>query len=217
MFKVTLTFDNGPDEETTPFVLDILERHGAKAYFFVLGRNLAVPALRRLAERAARAGHRIGNHTYSHTIPFGELARAGDAVDEIRRTQALIGPLAGETKLFRPFGKGGQIGRHLLNRPALDHLCTEGYTMALWTCVPGDWKDPDGWPLPAIEGCTGAPESVVVLHDQPNGAMAHLDSFLTAIADAGGEFVLDLPSLVTPIRNGLAQADVAAMMPLEAA
>lgn len=217
MFEVTLTFDNGPDAQTTPSVLDSLERHGVHAYFFVLGRNLADPALRRLAERAAQAGHRIANHTYSHTIPFGELSRAEDAVDEIRRTEALIGPLAGQPKLFRPFGKGGQIGPHLLNRAALDHLRTEKYTMALWTSVPGDWKDPEGWMDKAVSDCTGAKQSVVVLHDLPTGAMAHLDRFLTTIADAGGTFVLDLPAAVTPIRNGIAHGDIAGMMPRDAA
>lgn len=61
---VFLTFDDGPIPEATPFILDTLERFGAKATFFMVGDNAQkYPHL--LAEVKAR-GHRIGNHTYNH-------------------------------------------------------------------------------------------------------------------------------------------------------
>ena len=61
---VYLTFDDGPIPEATPFILDTLERFGAKATFFMVGDNAQkYPHL--LAEVKAR-GHRIGNHTYDH-------------------------------------------------------------------------------------------------------------------------------------------------------
>ena len=61
---VYLTFDDGPIPEATPFILDTLERFGAKATFFMVGDNAQkYPHL--LAEVKAR-GHRIGNHTYNH-------------------------------------------------------------------------------------------------------------------------------------------------------
>ena len=65
---VYLTFDDGPISEATPFILDTLERYGAKATFFMVGENARkYPHL--LAEVKAR-GHRIGNHTNNHIGGF---------------------------------------------------------------------------------------------------------------------------------------------------
>ena len=65
---VYLTFDDGPIPEATPFILDTLERCGAKATFFMVGENARkYPHL--LAEVKAR-GHRIGNHTNNHIGGF---------------------------------------------------------------------------------------------------------------------------------------------------
>jgi len=62
--EVWLTLDDGPDPATTPAVLDLLARHGARATFFLIGRNVArFPALARQIERA---GHTVGNHTFHH-------------------------------------------------------------------------------------------------------------------------------------------------------
>ena len=65
---VYLTFDDGPIPEATPFILDTLERYGAKATFVMVGENARkYPHL--LAEVKAR-GHRIGNHTNNHIGGF---------------------------------------------------------------------------------------------------------------------------------------------------
>ena len=65
---VYLTFDDGPIPEATPFILDTLERYGAKATFFMVGENARkYPHL--LSEVKAR-GHRIGNHTNNHIGGF---------------------------------------------------------------------------------------------------------------------------------------------------
>ncbi len=61
---MAITFDDGPNPTVTPRVLKLLERHNAKATFFLIGRHVrAFPALaREIAER----GHAIGNHTETH-------------------------------------------------------------------------------------------------------------------------------------------------------
>src|SRR5215471_1694251 len=105
MTTITLTFDNGPDPEVTPQVLETLARHGLLATFFVVGEKLR--DRRGLAERAHRAGHWIGNHTYNHIVPLGLSTAPGRAVAEITRTEALIGELAHPRRFFRPFGGGG--------------------------------------------------------------------------------------------------------------
>ena len=57
MFDLTLTFDNGPDPETTPFVLDVLARRSLRTTFFVVGHKLSTLEGRRLARRAHEEGH----------------------------------------------------------------------------------------------------------------------------------------------------------------
>jgi peptidoglycan/xylan/chitin deacetylase (PgdA/CDA1 family) len=206
--RITLTFDNGPTAEATPTVLDTLAQHGAHAVFFVVGRRIEDPALRDLAARAKAEGHLIGNHTYSHARQFGDMAAPADSIDEIDRTQALLGDLAGPERLFRPYGRGGTLDHRLLNRVAVDHLRAGKFTMALWTCVPRDWEDPDGWPDRALAECAASPWPVVVLHDLPTGAMAHLDQFLGALRDQGAELRTDFPADSTPMLRGRLIGDI---------
>src|SRR5476651_2714423 len=127
--RITLTFDNGPTAETTPFVLDTLKRRAACAVFFVLGRRIRNPALRELAARAKGEGHVVGNHTYSHARQFGDMETPSDAVSEIVDTQTMLGDLSGPERLFRPYGRGGTLDRRLLNAAAIDHLKAEAFTM----------------------------------------------------------------------------------------
>src|SRR5260370_33138975 len=71
MSTVALSFDNGPDPEVTPLVLNVLARRDVKASFFVLGKTLASRERMKLAERAAAEGNRIGNHSCTHRVPPG--------------------------------------------------------------------------------------------------------------------------------------------------
>src|SRR3546814_5868425 len=61
---VALTFDDGPDPVFTPLLLEILAKHGARATFFMIGRQAANH--REMVEEVARSGQAIGNQTYSH-------------------------------------------------------------------------------------------------------------------------------------------------------
>lgn len=209
--RVTLTFDNGPTPEATPGVLETLRRRGTAAVFFVLGRHIADPRRRALAASARDDGHLIGNHTYFHRTQFGDMTAPEDAVAEVARTQALLGELAGGERLFRPSGGGGVINDRLLNRAAVEHLEAQRYTLALWSSVPRDWEDPDGWVERALADCHAKPWSVVVLHDLPTGAMNHLDRFLAALVDLGAEFRQDFPIEATPILRGRRVGDIASL------
>jgi len=209
MFKLTLTFDNGPEPEVTPRVLEVLERNGIAATFFVLGSKLALPGRRALAEQARAAGHWIGNHTYSHGTSLGESADAQAVEKEITRTQELIGGLAHAPKLFRPNGGGGKLGPHLLSPRARDYLVREQYSVVLWNAIPEDWKDAEGWVARGLAQCQTQPWSLMVLHDLPSGAMAHLQHFIDAARDAGGEFVQEFPPDCVPLVSGVAQPALA--------
>lgn len=66
--SVYLTFDDGPIPESTPFILETLERYNVKATFFMVGDN--VRKYPELYRRIVEAGHRVGNHTFNHIGGF---------------------------------------------------------------------------------------------------------------------------------------------------
>lgn len=201
--EICLTFDNGPEPDATPGVLDVLGRRRIPATFYVIGDKLRDPARRALAERARAEGHAVGNHTLTHGTPLGRRGGA-EAVREIAEADLLLGDLAGRARLFRPNGGGGTLGPHLLNRSAAAHLMVGGHTVVLWKAIPRDWDDPNGWPdraLAQADGAAGAPV-LMVLHDLPTGAMRHLDRVLGALLDRGARFVAEPPGACVPIRAG---------------
>jgi peptidoglycan-N-acetylglucosamine deacetylase len=208
MTIITTSFDNGPDPEVTPQVLDTLRRHDIKSTFFLVGNKLR--DRRYLAQRAHSEGHWIGNHTYNHMVPLGSSAERGIAVREIARTQDLIGDLAHERRLFRPIGGGGggQLDQRLLNREALGHLLAGQYTCVLWNVVPEDWVYPKGWVERALRLCFAEEHALIVLHDLPTGAMSALDRFLAAAKDHGAVFRQDFPKTCVPIEQGQITGDV---------
>ncbi len=202
MFDLTLTFDNGPEPDVTPLVLDILGERGIKATFFVIGEKLGDPTRRRLAVRAHDEGHWIGNHTYTHSVPLGQQPDADTAQREIGRTQAAIGELAHPSRWFRPFGGGGNLDDRLLKPSVVDHLARNKHSCVLWNAIPRDWDDPDGWVDRALDQCRVQPWTLLVLHDLPTGAMAHLDHFLDCAEASGARFRQDFPPSCVPLRNG---------------
>jgi peptidoglycan/xylan/chitin deacetylase (PgdA/CDA1 family) len=91
--KVFLSFDDGPTEDVTPWVLDRLKEHNAKATFFCLGRN--VDHNPDILEKILNDGHSVGNHTYSHLKGYG--TRNQQYFDDIELARNLI-----DSELFRP-------------------------------------------------------------------------------------------------------------------
>lgn len=199
--RITLTFDNGPEPTASPEVLEVLADHGILSTFFVLGSKASSIEGGRLVTRIATAGHWVGNHTWSHRTPLGELDRAA-SLDELERTHDVLAALGIKEKLFRPFGRAGHIGAHLLNPSVVGWLETKGYSCVLWNSVPGDWRDPEGWCDRGIADVGTRPWSVVVLHDLPTGAMRYLDAFVTRLKAEGAEFMQAFPPECVPIESG---------------
>jgi len=199
--RLTLSFDNGPSRAVTPGVLDVLASYDVAATFFVCGRDVAEPARRDLVARAKAAGHRIGNHTLTHTIELGTTDDTTVVAREIGEAQDALGELATE-RFFRPYGAGGVIGPRLLGREAVRYLRDGGYTCVLWNSVPRDWEDPDGWPERALADVARQDWTLLVLHDVPTGAMTALPRFLERARDAGGAFTAELPPACVPIVRG---------------
>ncbi|MEP7353253.1 MAG: polysaccharide deacetylase family protein [Acidobacteriota bacterium] len=198
---VTLSFDNGPEPEVTPGVLDTLAKHSIKASFFVMGRKVITAEGRALAMRAAAEGHWIGNHTFTHSKPLGELDRAA-ALQEFDQAEESLAWLDQRPRLFRPYGRQGKLGQHLIHPAVAERLASRGYSTVLWNCVPGDWRDPEGWVDTALQQIKTRDWSLMVLHDQPSGAMKHLDRFLTALKDANVPIAQEYPDDCVPMREG---------------
>jgi peptidoglycan-N-acetylglucosamine deacetylase len=199
-FDITLTFDNGPEADVTPFVLSVLADWGIRSSFFVIGEK----AEREfdLSARAHEAGHWIGNHTWSHSVPLGRIGNPDLEEAEIVRTQMAIGALAHRDKLFRPIGGGGVLGKHLLSLRAVQLLVQEQFTCVLWNSVPQDWRDPDGWVDRALQQCDARPWTVMVLHDLKRDAMENLPEFLTRATARGARFRQEFPEECLPIFRG---------------
>ncbi|HET7502748.1 MAG TPA: polysaccharide deacetylase family protein [Kofleriaceae bacterium] len=212
MPQVTLSFDNGPDPEVTPRVLDVLRDHGVTAHFFVLGKHLVERWGRRLVERAHDEGHHIGNHSFSHGVPLGNDPRPDAVTQEIAATDALLAAIVPGPRQFRPFGDGGVLGPHLLSRAAVDYLVAHGHSCVLWNSVPRDWIEPDAWPARALAACAAHAHTLVVLHDIPGACLAGLPGFLDAVRAAGHDIVAELPADCVPITGGRIVGDLAGLV-----
>lgn len=124
--QIALTFDDGPSTVNTAKILDVLEVNGAKATFFVIGRNAAENAP--LLRRAVALGCEIGNHTFDH-------AKLTDLSDEkirqqLQKTDDVISDAIGKRpKLVRaPCGRCSSGVRCAIDRPII-----------LWCVDPRDW------------------------------------------------------------------------------
>lgn len=207
MPDLTLTFDNGPTAEATPAVLDVLRRHGVKATFFVVGRQVEAPGGRALCERIVADGHWLGSHTYSHAAPFGALPTE-QAVDELEGGDAAVDGLAHPDRLMRPLSDGGFLDRRVLTPAVLERLRAGGYSLALWTSVPRDWEAGDAWVDTALAACAERPWTVLILHDIPGACADGLDRFLTCASEAGARLRQELPADCLPLHRGELHADI---------
>jgi peptidoglycan-N-acetylglucosamine deacetylase len=202
MPDVSLTFDNGPSRSVTPRVLDSLGERDIPATFFVVGQHLMDGACQTIARRALAEGHRLGNHTFTHSLPLGLSSDPDIVATEVAATDRLIRDLGETARLFRPFGGGGHLDQRLLRADVVTYLTDNAYSCILWNAVPGDWADPEGWPERAAQQCLGQDWAVLVLHDIPTGAMDRLDDFLDDMKSRGVSFRADFPDECVPIRDG---------------
>ncbi len=150
---LALTFDDGPSE-STPALLELLGRHGARATFFQCGMH--VRRLPEVARAVAAAGHEIGNHSDTH--PRLYLRSRQFIGSELRRAQDAIGEAAGvRPVLFRaPYGC-----RWFGLRPAQREL---GLLGVMWTAIGGDWKRP-AEAVAARLAAAAVPGAIFCLHD----------------------------------------------------
>jgi peptidoglycan/xylan/chitin deacetylase (PgdA/CDA1 family) len=182
---LALTFDDGPDERITSQILDALAEHGARATFFVLGRQAKTHP--ELLQRIVAEGHALGNHSYSHP----QRTTASEAQSELDRTDALIADVAGQkpTVYRPPYG----IVDGNLTRAAL----ALGYAAVLWTISSADTRPIDADTIARNVIYTPNPGDIVLMHDGA-GHQATADAvprILRELGEAGFEFVT-MPELL---------------------
>ncbi|HEU4735253.1 MAG TPA: polysaccharide deacetylase family protein [Kofleriaceae bacterium] len=174
--RVALTFDDGPDGMTERY-LDLLDRLGVPATFFLIGKH----ALERpgLVREYRRRGHQIAGHGFDHAR-FTKLGRRA-LLDQCARTEeALGGQLSGRAWVRPPHGS--------VDASSLIHLVTSGYTVAMWSLDPRDYNTTD--PAKVAEHC--APVSagdVLLLHEGQQWTLDALPRIVDAIHAAGLECV----------------------------
>ncbi|MCW5620148.1 MAG: polysaccharide deacetylase family protein [Burkholderiales bacterium] len=181
MPHIHLTFDDGPDPQWTPRVLDVLAAHGMRATFFVIGRAALAHAA--LLRRVVAAGHEVGNHTWSHRHPW-TLTRT-QAVAEVEDGTRAIAEATGRTPhLFRP-----PHGR--LRRCMVQAARDKGQRMVLWTRSAIDWG-PRAHAASIHERLQKARDGdIVLMHDaarsinRPEQLLAVLPEFLQWLQERG--------------------------------
>jgi peptidoglycan/xylan/chitin deacetylase (PgdA/CDA1 family) len=128
--QIALTFDDGPSEVHTLKLLEVMDTYRVKGTFFMMGRHVALKP--KVAEAVARAGHVIGNHTFTHpNLIFCSPAKIRQEMADCE--QALTDAVGEHSRLFRPpFG-----GR----RPEVLRLVREaGCIPVMWSVTAYDWK-----------------------------------------------------------------------------
>jgi peptidoglycan-N-acetylglucosamine deacetylase len=159
--EIALTFDDGPNPEWTPRLLDILAQHQVKATFFMLGKFADVHP--DLIRRVAAEGHLIGNHSWTHP----RLSRCSSLRirNELSRTKDALEQIVGSPiRFFRP--------PHGARRPAVFRIARElGLETVLWNAMTNDWVEPSADTIAATlaaraDALTKRGHAVnIVLHD----------------------------------------------------
>jgi peptidoglycan/xylan/chitin deacetylase (PgdA/CDA1 family) len=154
--EIALTFDDGPDPEVTPAVLDLLDERAVSASFFCIGdRARANPDVCR---EIARRGHTVENHSCGHPVSFAFLSMGGFR-REIGRAQSTLAELAGSAPAF--FRPPAGLRNPLLD-PALHGL---GLRLATWTRRGFDTRNRDPSNVAARLTTRMGAGDILLLHD----------------------------------------------------
>ncbi|MFC9163107.1 polysaccharide deacetylase family protein [Streptomyces fungicidicus] len=202
--RLVLTFDDGPDPEWTPKVLDVLKKHDAHAVFFVTGTMAS--RYPDLVKRMVDEGHEIGLHTFNHP----DLAlQSTKRIDwELSQNQLAITGAAGiRTSLFRPPYSSFSAAMDNESWPVTQYIGSRGYLTVVNNTDSEDWKRPGVAEIIRRATPHGGKGAIVLMHDSGGDrsqTVAALDTFLPDLKAKGYEFdnlteALDAPSAHSPV------------------
>jgi peptidoglycan/xylan/chitin deacetylase (PgdA/CDA1 family) len=153
--KLALTYDDGPNDPHTLRLLEVLARHEVKATFFLIGRY--VQQRPDIVRELVKAGHVIGNHSFTH--PLLIFKPATEIRKELENCERALSDAAGpHSNLFRPpFG-----GR----RPAVFRIARQmGLEPVMWNVTGYDWEAPSAEHIERKVTRSVCGGNVVLLHD----------------------------------------------------
>lgn len=178
---VLLTFDDGPQRDVTPRVLERLDKYHAKAVFFVIGR--LIQDTPQVLERIQAGGHVVGNHSYSHEDRYVRASerpvKFAEYYKDIKRCQNVIRSNTGKTALFfRP--PGGRLTPVTVLVPKL-----LGLRCITWSQENEDWRfrsAREAWLGAAALANGTKPRDILLLHDNNPYVLDLLDYLLPELA-----------------------------------
>ncbi|UYM03606.1 alpha/beta fold hydrolase [Solicola gregarius] len=182
---VALTFDDGPDPTWTPRILDVLEKHGVHATFFVTGTQAAEhPGL---ISRIVDEGHEIGVHTFVHA-DLGAIGPWRQSV-ELDETQLTVAGAADNTStLLRPPYSSTNEAVDDAAWGAMRHAADEGYLTVLSTLDSEDWRTPGVSDIITNSTPDSRAGNVLLMHDgggDRSQTVDALDKLLPQLAKDG--------------------------------
>jgi peptidoglycan-N-acetylglucosamine deacetylase len=201
--RIALTYDDGPNPEQTPRLLDLLDRHEAKATFFLIGQWAErEPEL--IRELVAK-GHAIGNHTHTHvTMPAHGATRIREELRRCRESVEASGErfstIDGAALMRPPYGR---------RRPGtLRVMREEGYVPVTWSITCYDWRAHTTTRAISRRGKRAKDGDIILLHDGSNempAADRHksiegTEAILEHLRPQGYSFVT-VPDLVAAARS----------------
>ncbi len=179
---IALTFDDGPDPEWTPRILDMLAKHHAHATFFVIGTR--VNAYPELTRRILAEGHELGSHTFTHA----NLAIIPGWRRQLELTlarNAIAGATGREATAMRPPYSSEPAAITAADYAALLDVGRAGYRIVLSDLDPQDWRRPGIAQIVSAATPAEGAGGVVLLHDgggDRSQTVAALDTLLTQLA-----------------------------------
>jgi len=200
--QVAITFDDGPDPQWTPKILDILKAANAKAAFFLVGVNAEkYPGLVR---RIVNEGHEIGNHTYYH--PNLALAWPEHVRLELNATQLLIETITGRaTTLFRPPYAADTQPSQMSELMPLQIAQELSYLVVLENIDPQDWAKPGADIIVQRVKQQRRDGSIILLHDA-GGDRSQTVAALPRILDwlhTRGDTIVSISTLLGTSRDAV--------------
>lgn len=168
-----LTFDDGPDPQWTPQVLEVLRYYGVRATFCVLGRN--AEAYPELIQRIAADGHTLCNHSWDHALDLGQRSSAAIEAD-LARTNAAIRAAVPHAEIAYYRQPGG-----MWTSSVVEAAAELGMTSLHWTVDPQDWRQPGVAEIREVVRANAFPGAIVLLHDgggDRSGTVLALDEIL---------------------------------------
>jgi peptidoglycan/xylan/chitin deacetylase (PgdA/CDA1 family) len=198
---IAITFDDGPNPELTPRLLDMLKERGLKATFFVVGKN--VEEYPGIVTRMASEGHEVANHSWSHPA----LTKLG--IESFRKqientNQAIANATGKRPVLMRPPYGATSVS---LNKRLNEQF---GLKVILWSVDPLDWKYRNSNRVYSSIVQNTRPGSIILAHDIHATTVAAMPATLDALLAKGYKFVTVSELIAMEAAPQLAKKDAAA-------